>query len=163
MGYFTDMPVRAARWCLGGMERTAPRNSCFTPNTPDTPDRPNTRKREREPFPMERVGCVGCVGCAPACTPWRCRAAAAARVRRRRPSQPRQRSTTTYVGRQPAIHDVQRRCSTRQGTRRACVDLHRTGERSAAASASPQPEHCSPSAKCMRARARCACCSPSLH
>lgn len=43
------------------MERTPPRNSCFTPNTPDTPDRPNTRKREREPFPMERVGCVGCV------------------------------------------------------------------------------------------------------
>jgi hypothetical protein len=57
---------------------------------------------------------------------------------------------------------VRHRCSARQGTHCACVDPHRTGERGAGASASPQPQSCSRAAKCVRARARSPCCSLSL-
>ena len=107
-------------------------------------------------------GCCRCFPSTPARAPGRCRAAAAARVRRRGPCQARQRSKTASGRRQPALHCVPHRCSTQQGTHRACVDPHRTGERGAAACASPRPESCSPAAKCMRARARNARCSPSL-
>ena len=98
-------------------------------------------------------GCCRCFPSTPARAPGRCRAAAAARVRRRGPCQARQRSKTASGRRQPALHRTRHRCSTQEGTHRACVDLHSTAERGAAACAAPQLEYLSHAAE-MHARSR---------
>jgi hypothetical protein len=138
----------------GGAPDPPPSIHASHPPRPPRPPARHEKKRERELFYRAwRAWRVWRVW--PARAPGRCQAAAAARACRRRPSQPRQRSKTASGRRQPALHGVRHRCSARQGTHRACVDLHRTGERGAAASASPQPESCSPAAKCMlRSRAQ---------
>ena len=99
------------------------------------------------------VGAAAAFPPTPARAPGRCRAAAAARVRRRGPCQARQRSKTASGRRQPALHRTRHRCSTQEGTHRACVDLHSTAERGAAACAAPQLEYLSHAAE-MHARSR---------